>query len=201
MAGRKAALSAKGRAFAMEYVWGDYAGNASRCVEIAGFKCASDGARRNLGYELLRKPAVKALVDAETAERERQLKGRWLAGVERALDVVEADPGDAFDEAGAVLPLQPGLNDAKGEPRRMPRHVRRAVASIEVETRQDGHGEDAETYTVTKLKFLPPQQSAEFLARLAGKLKDKVEVEGTLTLEQLVLAADRLAKDKRAESK
>jgi phage terminase small subunit len=53
-----------------------------------------------------------------------------------------------------------------------------AVQSMEVETRYEGHGDDREAYTVTKVKLHPKMDALKTLAMLHGKLIEKHEHTG-----------------------
>jgi phage terminase small subunit len=68
-----------------------------------------------------------------------------------------------------------------------PETVKVAVAAIEVEDLYEGGGEEREHIGVLrKIKFHDPTPAARLFLQWAGKLKDKVEIEGGLTLDQLV---------------
>jgi hypothetical protein len=112
-----------------------------------------------------------------------------VLAAEEIFVMARADIGDAFDGREAAPGLR-RLKDAKGR-LRMP-SIRRAISSIEVETRYDGKGEDAEEYTVTKIKLHDKGINAERILKFAGKLKDKVEIQASETLEQLIDAALKL---------
>jgi hypothetical protein len=176
-------------AFVHEYVWGAHAGNGARSLVAAGLAKGDVRKARRYSYELLRKPAVKALVEAETAEKETQLKQKAARAAEETFLLATADIRQLFDADDKLLAV-----------RKMPAQIRRAIASIEVEKRVDGRGEDAEVYYVTKVKLHDKRAAQELFLKYAGKLKDKIEVEAGATLEQLVLQADRLYRERQARA-
>lgn len=170
------AATPKEREFVVEYIWGEDAGNGGACAEKVGF-CHDRASARRYAHTLLRRPHIAALRDAEATEKERQLKAKAVLAAEEIFTLARADIGDAFDENGKLLPVCDGITDGKGGILRMPASIRRAISSIEVETRQEGHGEDAESYTVTKIKLHDKGINAERILKFAGKLKDKLEIE------------------------
>jgi phage terminase small subunit len=176
--------------FVWEYVWGEHAGNGAHCALAAGFGKKLGMARR-YAWQILRKPNVKALVEAQAAEKESLLKQKAVRTAEETYRLATVDPKDLIGKDGNLLPLH-----------KMPADARRAIASIEVEEVWEGHGEDREqTGLLHKVKLHDKRAAQELFLKYAGKLKDKVELEAGATLEQLVLAADKLARERQAQSK
>lgn len=180
-----AKLTARAAKFVHEYVWGEHAGNGTKCALLAGY---SDADPAKYAYTLLRRPAVKALIEKESAEKEGQLKQKWTRVLEEAYHLAGSDITETVDEFERPIALQ-----------QLPVHVRRAIMSIEVETRYEGKGDDAEQYTVTKLKMHPKQPAIDFVAKVAGKLKDVVRHE-VLSHADLILEADRRAREAAAKA-
>lgn len=190
------------RAFVHEYVWGEHAGNATDCARVAGLCKGNRKSQAQYGCRLLRKPGVRELVDKELAEKELLLKQKALRVAEETFALATVDIGDAFGAEGELLPVGSGFLAKDGKPLRMPAAVRRSIASIEVETRQEGRGEDAETYVVTKLKLHDKRAAQELFLKYSGKLKDKVEVEASeQTLEAIVLSAEKIRRAREAAQK
>lgn len=177
--------------FVWEYVWGENAGNGAKCAELAGFAKKKPDDARKYGYQLLRKPHVAAFVEAEAAEKERLFKQKAARVAEETYRLATVDPNDLVGDDGNLLALN-----------KMPMEARRSIASIEVEEVWDGHGEDrVQTGLLRKVKLHDKRAAQELFLKYAGKLKDKVEIEAGATLEQIVLAADRLVREKQAQSK
>jgi phage terminase small subunit len=149
--------------------------NASAAAGRAGLK----GKRLDqAGYALLRKAEVQAAVQALQAKRSERTAITADVVLGELLRIARSDLGAAFDDNGQLKPLK-----------EIPEDVRRAIASVETETRQEvvaGSDDEAERITVRKIKFWDKTRSLELLARHLGLLKDKLEVTGKVTLEQLV---------------
>jgi phage terminase small subunit len=150
-------------------------------AEIAGYskRSASD-----ISKSLQRHPVVRGAIDKGLDERERELKDKAVKTMEHAYAQATADIAELFDEDGAPLPLS-----------KMPREVRRAIHSIEVEfenviVKQMQDGKEVETVKriprLAKVKLHDKRASQELFAKYAGRLKERIEVDGAMTLEQLV---------------
>lgn len=138
-------------------------------AETAGYskKSANDISKR-----LQQHPAVRALIDKGLAEREQELKHKAVKAMEHAYAQATVDLADLEDENGDPLPL-----------RQIPRETRRAIASVEYEYEWDRGIRRAK---VARYKLHDKRASQELFVKYAGKLKERVEVEGALTLEDLV---------------
>jgi phage terminase small subunit len=148
--------------------------NATEAAVRAGYGKNDRASARRYASEIRKIPAVRAAIDAGLAERERQLKEHSVRVAEETYTQAVADIGDAFDEDGQLKAVH-----------LMPPEVRRAIASIEVEKRNNGE----DVYYVTKIKLHDKRASQELFQKYAGKLKDKVEIEAGSSLEQLIDAA------------
>ncbi|HEX4386045.1 MAG TPA: terminase small subunit [Myxococcales bacterium] len=165
-------LTAKQAVFVAEYLV-DF--NATAAATRAGYSAKT---AMQQGSRLLKVPKIREAVQAALAEREQLLKERAVRVLEETYGQAVVDLGDAVDADGKLLPLGSGFKDAAGKELRMPAAVRRAIASVEIETRTEGRGEDAESYTVTKIKLHDKKASQELFLRAAGKLRNKVELTG-----------------------
>lgn len=170
--------------FVWEYVWGEHAGHGGKCAEIAGFCKKRPLDARKYAWELLRKPNVSALVDAEQAEKERLCKQRFANALDESHHLATSDISETVNENEQPIPLK-----------KLPLHVRRAILSVEIEHRTEGRGEDAEHYTVTKIKMHPKQPAIDFIAKVSGKLKDKVEHSGNVGMHIIDPYAEQPAKE------
>jgi phage terminase small subunit len=127
---------------------------------------------------------VSALVDAEQAEKERLCKQRFANALDESHHLATSDISETVDENDQPIPLK-----------KLPLHVRRAILSVEIEHRTEGRGEDAEHYTVTKIKMHPKQPAIDFIAKVSGKLKDKVEHSGNVGMHIIDPYAEQPAKE------
>lgn len=133
-----------------------------------------------ISYALQRQPVVRAAIEAGLAEREVALKDMAIDAMAHTYSQATTNLTDLLDDEGAMLPLSKISEKAK-----------RAIQSIEVETRWDGRGEDAVSYKVTKVKIHDKRASQELFAKYSGKLKDRVEHDATQSYADMVLAAQR----------
>jgi hypothetical protein len=170
--------------FVWEYVWGEHAGQGGKCAEIAGFSKKRPDLARKYAWQILRKKNVSAMVEVEQAEKERQCKQRFANVLDEAHHLATSDISETVDEFNQPIPLKT-----------LPLHVRRSILSVEVEHRTEGRGEDAEHYTVTKIKMHPKQPAIGFIAKVSGKLKDRVEHSGNVGMHIIDPYAEQPAKE------
>lgn len=113
------------------------------------------------------------------------------AGIEEArviaevADIALSDPYELFDEDHNLRQI-----------RDMPRHVRACIASVEVETRTSGKGDDRETIRTHKVKLWNKNDAANMLMKHLGSYeKDNRQKAGMLdglSRETLLLMKERL---------
>jgi phage terminase small subunit len=148
-------LNARQRIFVQEYVWGQSAGVGADCARIAGFK---DKEPDHAAYQVLRKPHVRAAVEAGFKEKEELVKLRslrWVAELER---IALMDPEKLFDKDGNLLSVSAMSEDA-----------RRCIAAIDVEAMYEGGGrERIQTGEVRKFKLHDKKGALELLLKWAG---------------------------------
>lgn len=156
-------LTARQQAFVREYLADEKLDGTAAAVR-AGY--AKSVANRT-AYKLLRNPQVRAAVDAAMAARASRVEVRGDDVLRELLAIARADVGTAFDKDGQLLPLA-----------KLPADTRRALASVE-----------AGALGVTKVRFWDKPKALELLGRHLGLFVDRVQHEGTLTLEQLVTTA------------
>ena len=89
-----------------------------------------------------------------------------------------SDVRELFDEEGRMVPIH-----------KLPDHVGRAIASIEVVSKMVPGSDPVEIEYVHKIKLWPKTQALELLARHLGMLNDKLIV-GHVSLDALLLAYD-----------
>lgn len=125
------------------------------------------------GPRTLRRPHVRAAVDAELAHIWDALRDRALAAAQITADRAEADPLEALDPAGNPLPLH-----------LMPQRARRALKSMHVlyqdkeRMRDDGVRILERVPLVADLTWFDSRPDRELALKLAGKLKEQVELGG-----------------------
>lgn len=166
-------LTEKERVFVDEYPRDR---NAARAARRAGY---SESSAREIGYAVLNRPRVRALIDKAIRDRSARTnitEDRVLLGL---VESAEYDIADAFDEVGKLLPLD-----------QMPRDVRDAIISVEVEDIFEGHGKDRERIgELTKVKFQPRLAPREILAKYLKLLGPTPEDVGKSVYEAIVAAS------------
>lgn len=146
--------------------------NATKAAIRAGYSARTAG---SMGARLLKKVSVRKAVQAAQAARAARVEVQADDVLRELLRIARADIAQAFDESGALLPVQA-----------MPEDVRRAIASIEVE--QVGGDEGAVSF-VKKVRFWDKSRGLEMLGKHLKLFTEKVELSGKVTLEQLVLGS------------
>ena len=152
-------LTAKQAAFVREYLIDS---NGTQAAIRAGYspKTAQEQASRLLSNVMVAN-AVKSGQDA----RAQDAGGTVEKVLKEIAHYAFLDPGEAFGEDGALLPI-----------REMPEHVRRAVQSIEVLEEFEGSGQDRKFIGYTKkLKFVPKDKGTDQLGRYLKMFVDRVE--------------------------
>lgn len=122
--------------------------------------------------QLLRKPKVKAAVDAAIAARSQ----RALVTVDEVLREMKrlalADVGDAFDAKGRLKPLA-----------EMSADVRRSISGLEVEQLFDGSGKDKyHQGDLVKVKFWDKKGALDSLAKHLGMFIERHEHEHNVNI-------------------
>lgn len=172
------ALTPKQNRFVAEYLVDQ---NATQAAIRAGYPART---ARSVGAENLAKPYIKQCISEALERRNSRVEVKSDDVLRELLRVMSVDLGKAFDEDGRLLNI-----------REMPEDVRRAVAGFEVEALFEGAGRDRmEVGTTTKVKMLDKVRAIELAMKHLGLLQEKVKLEGTVTLEQLVEASYRVGK-------
>lgn len=120
-----------------------------------------------------------AIVAARIEELQREAAEGTVSTIGQlrrlCLDIMHADLADAYDENENLLPVTD-----------MPLHLRRALQGVEVE---EIGIEGVKVGNTKKLKLADKKAAAELLAKLDGRLTQKVEHSGKVTLEDLVTSS------------
>lgn len=125
------------------------------------------------GPRMLRRPDVRAAVDAELETLWAPVRDRALKSAQITADRAEMDPLEALDAEGNPLPLH-----------KMPPRARRAIKSIHLvyqdkeRLRDDGVRIIERVPLVADLTWFDSRADRELHLKLAGKLKDQVELGG-----------------------
>jgi phage terminase small subunit len=172
-------LSAKERAFVTEYVkdW-----NATQAMMRVDPRLAASDRydyARIAGYRMITKINVRDAYLKIEKDRRTKLSVEDVDDMLRAF--AEVDATDLFNEFGDLKPLS-----------EIPPRARRAIASIEVEERTRGRGEDVEMYKVKTVRMVDKRAAAELLGKHRKMFTDRVQLEGNaaLPVQLIINAAD-----------
>jgi phage terminase small subunit len=126
--------------------------NATRAAIRAGY---SKRTAASIGEENLRKPEVSSAIDARKAKRAEKVEVKAEAVLRELQTFGHMDPAEIVDDNGRLLPLK-----------QMPEHVRRAIASVEIEEIWDGKGDDrVQVGELKKVKFWNKKDGLELLGK------------------------------------
>lgn len=131
----KAAAEIRYQAFVDRYLVNG--NNACEAARHAGY---AEGTAKH-GIKLMRNPRIVELLGhraARVANKAGLSAEKWAAEIAA---ISHFDPGELYDAQGCLIPLP-----------QLPEHVRRAIGSIDIETRMVGKGEDAVPVTTTRIK-------------------------------------------------
>ena len=137
---------------------------AARAAVQAGYGASAGGnilARDDVRREIQRRLAlIQEQVEITEARIAREMA-----------HVAYVDPGDMFDDDGRLLSIK-----------KMPAHMRRAIASVEVDALYEGHGDQRmQVGTTTKIKLWPKVQALEGLAKYKGMFIERHQHTGQIT--------------------
>lgn len=120
-------------------------------------KAAARAAGLDIGnkiYPIVNSPVVIDRIRELTTEIFGDLGISARTTFEEIARIAYVDPGELFDENGDLKPIS-----------ELPPGVRAAIASIDVEIRWEGRGDDAVPITVKKIRFWDKQTALGLLAR------------------------------------
>ncbi len=129
--------------------------NAAQAARLAGY---SPHSASETGRALLRKPDVKAAIDAQTAEIFDRLEVKAEQVIREAMRIAFADLSRLFDKDGKPLPL--GEIDAE------------TLAGLDITMSYDKHG----NHTATHLRRLDKMAALLMLGKHLKLFTDRVEV-------------------------
>lgn len=126
--------------------------NATQAAMRAGF---SKKTAHSAGPRLLENVGVKAAIDTKKAKRTSKVEVKADEVLRELQTFGHMDPAEIVDEQGRLLPLK-----------KMPEHVRRAIASVEIEEIWDGKGDErVQVGELKKVKFWPKHRGLELLGQ------------------------------------
>lgn len=146
--------------------------NATQAAIRAGY---SERSAHVTGTRLLANAKVREAVDEAKRARAERVEVKQDTVLRELLRIATVDIGQAYDEEGRLRPLKD-----------IPEDVRRAIAGIEVD---EIGGEEGGIGFTRKVKFWDKPKALELIGKHLKLFTDRFEVEGKLTLEQLVAAS------------
>jgi phage terminase small subunit len=170
-----AGLTPKQNAFVAAYL---ASLNATQAAIEAGY---SEAGATVTGAKLLANPKVKRLVAEAMERRARRVEVKADDVLRELIRIMSVDIVGAFTEDGKFKKLS-----------EIPEDVRRAIVSVK--SKEIFEWEDKERVYVgdlVEVKFADKMKAIELAMKHLGLLTDKVKIEGTVTLEQLVVASIR----------
>jgi hypothetical protein len=156
----------------------------TRLAAIAAGYAPSNAAAA--GSHLLNVPKVQEALSRAALEDFSLTTVRTADILRAASEIAYSDPIDYFDEHGNLLDIC-----------RMPRHARRAIASVKVK-RENLGTKDGKTDQVIEIKWWPKRDGIDLLARHKGLLRDIVEHQVTVTAITKMSDAEFEAFDRKA---
>jgi phage terminase small subunit len=152
--------------------------NAKAAAIRAGY---SPKTAQEQGSRLLSNVKIRQAIDERILARSKRTEITADTVLRELLRLARVDIGEAFKPDGSLK----SIHD-------MPEDVRRAIAGVEVDELFHGHGQDREQIGYTrKVKFWDKTRALELLGRHLKLFVDKIEVEGRVTLEDLVLGTKK----------
>lgn len=134
---------------------------------------------------LLRHAKVKHKIDALLKERSKRTAITADTVLQELLKLARVDIGGAFNDDGSLKPIKD-----------IPEEIRRAISGIDIVEEFDGQGSKKVHIGYTKkIKFWDKAKALELLGKHLKLFTEKVEVEGKVTLEQLVLGSKQSEDD------
>lgn len=131
--------------------------------------------------KLLDNPAIQERIKALKAPTIARLQMTADHVLQELFRIATCDIGQAFNDDGTMKPIH-----------EIPEDVRRAIQAVEVEQLFDGTGQDRYQVGHTKkIRFWDKNKALEMLGKHFKLYTDKIEVDGKVTLEQLVAAANQ----------
>ena len=169
------ALNLKQQAFAREYLLDN---NATQAAIRAGYSAKS---AHSQGHDLLKHPEVQALIGKAALKVATKAEVSAEKVLTELVGLAHADPIEAFCKDGTLKDLMS-----------MSPEFRRTIKSLKfTELFEGASGEKFCAGRIVDITFWDKPKALELLGKNLKLFTDKLEVEGKVTLEQLVDAATK----------
>lgn len=132
------------------------------------------------GCRLLRNPKIRQAIDQAIEQQSERTGIKSDAVLRHLMEIASVDIAEIFDEAGELLPL-----------RKIPPHVRRAIAGIDTEDLFEGRGKDRRKVgRVRKVRLWDKVKALESLGKHLKLFAERIEL--STSLEELIAASYRI---------
>lgn len=169
----KDSLTDQHRVFVAEYMVDR---NATQAAIRAGY---SKKTAHSQGPRLLEHVGVKAAIEAQIKAQEKRTLVTADEVILELKRIAMVDIGKAYANNGELLPMH-----------EIPKHIRKAIAGVDVDEIWDGYGEDREVIGHTKkLKMLDKVRALELLGKHLKLFTDKIEISDTTPMSDRMKAA------------
>jgi len=157
--------------------------NAKEAAIRAGYSERSAG---SYGHELMQIPSIQGEFQGVMDKRAAKIELSAITILQELLNIATIDLGDAYDDNGNLLPVK-----------KMPKHIRKAMAGIKVFEEFEGFGEERRKIgEVREVKFWDKIKSNELLGKHLKLFTDQLEVtDKTKIAEKMALARKRANKE------
>lgn len=136
---------------------------------------------KSIGSKLLTYPVIQERVRQLLVAQDRRDVATKEMVLYELIKLATSDIGEAFNDDGSLKNVK-----------EMPEFVRKAIQAIEIEELWDGRGADRKQIGLTKrIKFWDKTKSLELLGKHLKMFTDKLEVEGQVKLEDLIIASNK----------
>ncbi|MFA5154432.1 MAG: terminase small subunit [Clostridia bacterium] len=139
--------------------------NGTQAAIRAGY---SENSAQQIASELLSKPVIQEYVQDLLDQRAARTKATADFAISEIYHLISFDPNEVFNEDGTLKLIKD-----------IPRNIRKAISSIEVDEIWEGRGKDREQIGETKkIKFWDKTRTIELLSKHLKLLSDKHEFTG-----------------------
>lgn len=150
--------------------------NATQAYKIAYPNCKKDETASAASSRLLSNVKVQEYITKEQEDRKKKVEITQQMVLEELAKIGFSDIRNLYNEYGALKNIKDIDNDTA-----------KAISGIETFQEFDGRGDDREYIGDTKkVKMLDKTKALELLGRHLGMFKDKVEVSGSVKLEDFM---------------
>ena len=156
--------------------------NATKAALRAGY---AEGSARQQASALMSKPNIQRYIQELFDQRSKRVEVNADTILRELLAMATVDVTEAYDDAGWLKQIKD-----------IPAHVRKSIAGLETQEIFQGEGDDRSIIGMArKVKFYDKTKALELLGKHLKIWTDKVEHSGTISLEQLIGAANAPKKE------